>query len=167
VSKIKLVKAEPQHCQFIYDLHRDHLVMKGHGIHDPPEPPFWRNVIMGLYPGWETNFIISRGAAYLGYIGLQDFSKKDRRAQFSITVIPSAWHKGIASAAMNNFLDYVMGPVNEGGMGVECIWAGVFEENIGSFRLLTKLGFQKQGLIPNYYRYGNKRFARVVFAKVK
>ena len=167
MAKVKLTPAETKHTQFVFDLHRDPRVMKGHGMHEPISPPMWRNIIQGIYPGWEVNYIISRGAAQLGFVCLQDLSKADRRAQLMISIAPEFWGKRIAQEALADFIDYAMEKPAEGGLGVECLWAGIFEENVASIHLFQKMGFDTQGRIPNYYRYGSRRFARVLLTRLK
>ena len=117
-------------------------------------------------PGWEHQFLITRGVVSLGHCGLQDWSKEDRRAELIVSVLPDQWSRGIAYAAVEDLLDFAMTPPTEGGLGIEMVHVGIFEENKASIRLFEeKLGFSRIGELPGYFRYGPRRYSRIMLCK--
>jgi RimJ/RimL family protein N-acetyltransferase len=160
---VQLLPAKTKHTQFIYDLYSDPQVMKGHGHHKPIPGPHWRNIIQGLYDGWKHIYILAIGSAYVGHAGFQDHSPEDKRAEIAITVLPSMQRRGIAHDALNEMLDLGFDSVSKGGLGLDCIWAGVHSENEPARRLFEKCGFRAVGEIPEFFRLEHRKVGRVFY----
>lgn len=166
MARINLTPAQPKHTQFIYDLYSREQILRGHGLHKPFPGPFWKAVIEGMIPGWESCFLITQGAAFLGHIGLQDFSREDRRAEIGIAVLPEMQNKGLGSGALRCLIDLAKKPLAEGGLGIECLVASVIEDNVPSSKLFKKFRFFHNGTIPNFYRFGSKRLAKYQYVRL-
>lgn len=164
-TRITLTRARINDEQFLYNLHTHPQVVRGHGLHGPIPAVFFKHAVEGLIPGWEHNFVIKRGVMHLGYAALQDYSKEDRRANLMVSVVPEQWSDGVATLAVTDMMDWAMSAIGSGGLGIESLWAGVLEENKGSCRLMEKLGFKQTGMIPGYYRYGPRRYDRLIFTR--
>jgi len=163
--KVILAPAKPKDVQFLYELYSNSQIMRGHGLHQPITAMQWRDMVDHFIPGWEHQFLITRGVVYLGHCGLQDWSKEDRRAEIIVSVLPDQWNRGIATAACDDLLDFAMTAPTEGGLGIEMVHAGVFEENPASLRLFERLGFAHVGDLPGFYRYGPRRYKRILLCK--
>ena len=81
----------------------------------------------------------------IGTIGFQEWSLEHKRANISYALFPENWGKGYASEAINKVISYGFQE-----LGLERIGAVVFIENEASNNLLTKIGFQKEGVLKNY-----------------
>lgn len=165
MAKVKLIKAQPKHTQFIYDLYCREQVLRGHGLHRNFPAPWWKSVIEGLIPGWEHCFLIAQGAAYLGHAGFQDYSKEDKRAEIALAVVPEMQNKGLGTGAMKCLVELAKLPCSEGGLGLGCLYASIIEDNFPSRKLFERYGFHHNGNIPNYYRFGSKRLCRTLYVK--
>ncbi len=62
------------------------------------------------------------------------------------------WNKGLASEALRQILD-----IGFKTLKLKKITSSTYADNIGSERVMLKNGFKVEGLIKNFYKYGNKR----------
>lgn len=87
----------------------------------------------------------------IGTIGFNAWSPKHKRAEIGYELHPQHWRKGYAKEAVSKVLSYGF---NE--LDLIRIGAVVFIENESSNELLTKLGFEKEGILRNYmYQNGH------------
>lgn len=90
----------------------------------------------------QTTFAIESGKQFCGVIGLiaqSDVYKKT--AEIGYWLGEPYWNKGIATTAVRLITDYGFHQ-----LGFIRIHTGVFEYNIGSMKVLTKNGYQKDGV---------------------
>lgn len=159
----KLVRAQTKHTQFLYDLYCDKSVQQGHGTHSSIPGKYWRDVIMGHYDGYQHVYIMMLGVLPVGHATFQGYSSEDRRAEVAFSVLPSMQRRGIATRALADMMELAVMPVRDGGLALSCIWAVTPSYNLGSAAVLRSAGFVQTGEIPNYYRYGGTRHARLIF----
>ncbi|MGE8205603.1 GNAT family N-acetyltransferase [Heyndrickxia sp. NPDC080065] len=81
----------------------------------------------------------------IGTIGFNAWIPHHKRAEIGYELHPDFWQKGYASEAAKKVLEY---GIKE--LGLTRIGAVVFLENTASNQMLTKLGFQKEGVLKNY-----------------
>ncbi|MEK4231244.1 GNAT family N-acetyltransferase [Solibacillus sp. FSL H8-0538] len=81
----------------------------------------------------------------IGSIGFNAWSPKHKRAEIGYEIYPDHWRKGYTLEALSKVLSY--GFV---AMDLTRIGAVVFIENEASNNLLTKIGFQKEGVLRDY-----------------
>ncbi len=81
----------------------------------------------------------------IGTIGFQEWSTEHKRAEISYALFPESWGKGYAKEAVNRVISFGFQE-----MDLMRIGAIVFTENEASNKLLTKLGFEKEGILKNY-----------------
>ncbi|MEY9867237.1 RimJ/RimL family protein N-acetyltransferase [Peribacillus sp. B2I2] len=75
---------------------------------------------------------------------------KHQRAEIGCENHPEQWRKGYTSEAISKVLSYGFDV-----MDLTSIGAVVFIDNEASNNLLTKIGFQKEGVLKKYmYQYG-------------
>jgi len=165
MAAVTLTVAKPRNTQFIYDLYCKDQILKGHGLHKAIPAPYWKSVIEGTLPGFENVFLVTQGAAFLGHVGFQNLSKDDRHAEIAIAIIPDMQGKGIATGAMKCVVDLAKKSQDQGGLGLDTLYAWVIEDNTPSARLFQRYGFVHSGTIPMYFRYGSKRLSRMLYIK--
>lgn len=61
------------------------------------------------------------------------------------------WGKGYATAAVRQMVDYAFGT-----MGLFRVYAGIFDYNLASMKVLEKVGFQKEAIIRSSVFKGGK-----------
>ncbi len=164
LPQVELQRAQAKHTQFIYDLYCDDKIQRAHGLHRTIPGPHWRKILQGLYDGWQHVFVITNGVALAGHLGFQDVSSEDRRGEITLTVVPGQQRRGIGELALEEAVELATKPHNQGGLGLECVWARIVEDNIPSCRLFEKVGFTRTGHIPDYYRLGGRKYAQLFYS---
>ncbi|TKH05887.1 GNAT family N-acetyltransferase [Peribacillus simplex] len=81
----------------------------------------------------------------IGTIGFQEWFHEHKRAELSYALFPNYWGNGYATEAVRKVIYYGF---NE--LDLSRIGAIVFIENKASNKLLTNIGFKKEGILRNY-----------------
>ncbi|MFD4816021.1 GNAT family N-acetyltransferase [Peribacillus butanolivorans] len=81
----------------------------------------------------------------IGTIGFNAWLPKHKRAEIGYEIHPEQWGKGFASEAVSRVLTYGFDVMN-----LTRIGAVVFLNNEASNKLLTNIGFQKEGVLKKY-----------------
>ncbi|WP_141432200.1 GNAT family N-acetyltransferase [Bacillus sp. 03113] len=81
----------------------------------------------------------------IGTVGFNAWLPKHKRAEIGYEIHPDHWRKGYAQEAISKILNYGFEE-----LGLNRIGAVVFIENKASNQLLTKMGFQKEGVLKDY-----------------
>jgi [ribosomal protein S5]-alanine N-acetyltransferase len=81
----------------------------------------------------------------IGTIGFNAWFPKHKRAEIGYEIHPAHWRKGYTFEAASKVLSYGFNA-----MGLTRIGAVVFIDNDASNHLLTKMGFQKEGILKKY-----------------
>jgi len=95
----------------------------------------------------------------IGTIGFHDWSSEHNRAEIAYALLPEQWGNGYASEAVLKVISYGF---NE--LDLTRIGAVVFTENAASNVLLTKLGFEKEGVLRNYMYQNNVPYDTIVYS---
>ncbi|MDF2606744.1 MAG: N-acetyltransferase [Bacillales bacterium] len=95
----------------------------------------------------------------IGTIGFNAWSPKHRRAEIGYELHPEHWRKGYTLEALSKVIQYGF---NE--LGFTRIGAVVFTENQASNNLLTKLGFQQEGILRDYMYQNGKAHDTYVYS---
>lgn len=95
----------------------------------------------------------------IGTIGFHDWSSEHKRAEIAYALLPEHWGKGYATEAVKKVTTYGFHELN-----LTRIGAVVFTENQASHVLLTKLGFQKEGVLRNYMYQNNVAYDTNVYS---
>ncbi|OEH93056.1 GNAT family N-acetyltransferase [Bacillus solimangrovi] len=97
----------------------------------------------------------------IGTIGFHDWSSEHRRAEIAYALLPEHWGKGYATEAVSEVISYGFRELN-----LTRIGAVVFTENHASNKLLTKLGFEQEGVLRNYMYQYNVPYDTNVYALI-
>ncbi|MCR6109628.1 GNAT family N-acetyltransferase [Bacillus sp. A301a_S52] len=81
----------------------------------------------------------------IGTIGFNAWSPKHKRAEIGYEIHPDYWRNGYMFEAVSRIISY-----GSETLGLTRIGAVVFIENAASNNLLTKIGFQQEGILKNY-----------------
>ena len=109
----------------------------------------------GMRWGIETK----REKELIGTIGFNAWSPKHKRAEIGYELHPDHWRKGYMNEAVSKILSY-----GSETLGLTRIGAVVFLENEASNNLLTKIGFQKEGILRNYMYQNGKVYDTYVYS---
>ncbi|GAE34725.1 GNAT family N-acetyltransferase [Halalkalibacter akibai] len=98
----------------------------------------------------------------IGTIGFNAWSPKHKRAEIGYEIHPDHWRKGYTSEALLRIIQYGF---NE--LGLTRIGAVVFIENEASNKLLTKMGFQQEGILREYMYQNGRAYDTFVYSILK
>lgn len=87
----------------------------------------------------------------IGDFSFWRIDKKNARAEIGYTLLPDYWGKGYMSEAMVRIVKFGFNDLN-----LHSFEANVNPENIGSKKLLQKIGFQKEAHFKENYYYDGK-----------
>lgn len=102
---------------------------------------------------WLKNYDLGRQIRYaiieadevIGTCGLYSIYRHQNRANLGYELLPSKWNQGYMTDALELFLELCFEDWN-----FHRIQALVIPENNSSIRLLSKIGFNKEGLLKDY-----------------
>lgn len=103
----------------------------------------------------ETNQLI-------GTIGFNLWMPKHKRAEVGYEILPQYWGQGYAKEVLREVVSYGFET-----MQLSRIGAVVFIENDRSNHLLTKFGFQREGVLRNYMVQNDQSFDTYVYSLLK
>ena len=119
-----------------------------------------------------TNYVEKRGIRWgiqrkdngkiIGTIGFHAWFHKHKRAEIGYEIQPDYWRKGYTQEAILKIISYGFEE-----MDLTRIGAVVFTENEASIKLLTKIGFQKEGLLKDYMYQNGKPHDTYIYSLVK
>lgn len=98
----------------------------------------------------------------IGTIGFNALSLKHKRAEIGYEIHPEQWRKGYTFEAVSKVLDYGFEK-----LGLTRIGAVVFIDNEASNHLLSKVGFQKEGVLRDYMYQNGKAHDTYVYSILK
>jgi RimJ/RimL family protein N-acetyltransferase len=102
-------------------------------------------IMAGLEDGSEARFGIELLATgeLIGNVGLHHFFEQNRRCEIGYALASKHWNQGYATEALRAAIQYGFDALD-----LNRIEADIDPRNIGSGRVLEKLGFRKEGYMP-------------------
>jgi [ribosomal protein S5]-alanine N-acetyltransferase len=98
----------------------------------------------------------------IGTIGFNAWSPKHKRAEIGYEIHPEHWGMGYTFEAISKVIQYGFDE-----FGLTRIGAVVFMENEASIKLLTKAGFEKEGILRDYMYQNGEAFDTYVYSIIK
>ena len=94
--------------------------------------------------------ILDNSTGFVGMCGLTDIDLINRRAEFSLYIVPECWKKGYGKAALQTLFSHGFRNLN-----LNVIWGETFDEN-PAIELFKNLGMYYEGTRNEfYYRDGS------------
>jgi RimJ/RimL family protein N-acetyltransferase len=103
------------------------------------------------YAMWAVD--VKATGAFVGQCGLQPVERTGPEVELAYHFNQASWGKGYATEAATAVLAHGLGPV-----GLERVIALVVPENVGSWRVLEKVGMRYEGLADYYDMSGLKKY---------
>jgi ribosomal-protein-alanine N-acetyltransferase len=100
--------------------------------------------------------------ALIGTCGFHKWNRRSARAEIGYDLTPAFWGQGVMTEAVSAMLWNGFGR-----MGLNRVEAIVYPENIASVRLLTHLGFSREGVMREYYRLGGRFYDHALFSLLR
>jgi RimJ/RimL family protein N-acetyltransferase len=102
------------------------------------------------------------GGSVVGTATLADINREHRRAELGFALRRGLWGRGLASEAVSLLLDQAFGA-----MGLHRIEADTDPGNQSAMRLLERLGFRREGYLPQRWFVGGQWHDTVLFGLLK
>ncbi|MEK3856177.1 GNAT family N-acetyltransferase [Cytobacillus sp. FSL H8-0458] len=98
----------------------------------------------------------------IGTMGFNAWSPKNKRAEIGYEIHPEHWRKGYTFEALSKVIQYGFSE-----FGLTRIGAVVFMENEASIKLLTRAGFEKEGILRDYMYQNGEAYDTYVYSIIK
>lgn len=95
----------------------------------------------------------------MGTTGLWNFDKTNHRVEIGYSLFPSFWNQGYMSEANQAILKYAFEK-----MKVHSIKANINPQNMGSKRVLEKMGFKQEAYFTEDYYFDGKFYDSMIFS---
>ena len=139
----------------LYRIHSDPEVMKYWSCLPWTDASQADKYIAGVHRHFEQRDLFEWGVArrsddrVIGTYTLFQVDRDNRRAEIGFALARDVWGQGYMHEALTAALDFAFGP-----LGLARLEADVDPHNEASLGLLTKLGFQREGLLRERWRVG-------------
>jgi ribosomal-protein-alanine N-acetyltransferase len=121
---------------------------------------------------FETNYVEKRGIRWgiqrkddqevIGTIGFHAWFHKHKRAEIGYEIHPEYWRNGYTREALLEIISYGFDE-----MELTRIGAVVFTENEASNNLLTKIGFNQEGILKDYMYQNGKPHDTYIYSLLR
>jgi len=95
--------------------------------------------------GIRWGMVIRDSGTFIGTIGLNHLSLYSKKAEIGFELDPAHWRRGYAAEAIEEVLAYAFET-----LGLYRMGAVTFLENTASIQLLTRIGFEEEGILRGY-----------------
>lgn len=97
-----------------------------------------------------------------GTIGLNNLQLWSKKCEVGYDLHPNYWGKGYVKEALQTVISYCFDELNLSRIG-----ATTFPANEASWKLLLKIGFEKEGLLRNYLYQGSQNHDAFMFSIIR
>jgi [ribosomal protein S5]-alanine N-acetyltransferase len=98
----------------------------------------------------------------IGTVTLHDLNREQGRAELGYMLARAHWGRGLAREATSLVIGHAFGP-----LGLRRLEADIDPRNVASDKLLTRLGFQKEGFLRERWRVGDEISDSALFGLLK
>ena len=161
-KRLILKEIKPKHAEELYNIYSDSEVMKFYDVEPLENLDQSRYYLNRFAEGYRNKMSIRWGielkesGIIIGTCGFYNWAKKACRAEIGYELTKKNWRQGIMTEALRAIVPFAFEK-----MGLMRIEAYVEPENIGSIRLLNKIGFHEEGVLEEFafYKGKNHRFS--------
>ncbi|WP_018780443.1 GNAT family N-acetyltransferase [Bacillus sp. 95MFCvi2.1] len=157
-ERLRLVEIDQFYCQKIYEIFSLEEVTRYYGMNSFTEfgqasrmiESFSKNFFEKRAIRW--GIVLKETGILIGTIGLNNLQLWSKRSEIGYDLHPSYWRKGYATEAVQKIITYSFQE-----LGIFRIGAITYPENVASCKMLSKIGFQKEGLLRGYIHQGDQQ----------
>lgn len=162
-SRLALVEVTPEHAPALFHILANEDVTRFYGMNPLRAQHDALNIIASFKQTYDTQqgirwgIIIRDSGTFIGTLGLNHLSLYSKKAEIGFELDPAHWRRGYAAEAIQAVLEYAFETLTLHRMG-----AVTFLENEASVQLLTRLGFEEEGILRGYlYQDGTSYDGRI------
>ncbi len=119
-----------------------------------------KNYENGLYFNWVIE--LKKNREIIGMINLHNVDEQGCLAETSYILTPKYWGNGIMTEALKRVIRFAFEDI-----GLKCVQADIFRENVASGRVLEKCGMKKEGVLVERYCKEGRYIDSVQYAVFK
>jgi [ribosomal protein S5]-alanine N-acetyltransferase len=163
---LKLRESKIEDALFLFEIKQDKEFQKYYpdfliSKNIEEEKKLIKNYIEGSKKNKEKQFIILKNEERVGSLEIYKINKKHKRGSIGYAVKKEFWGQKIATKACALGLEKIKTE-----FGLHTIEATTYTKNIASQKVLEKNGFNKVGLMKDYYFFKGKYLDRILYWKV-
>ncbi|WP_313892342.1 GNAT family N-acetyltransferase [Psychrobacillus sp.] len=167
-ERLKLVEISEKYAENVYSIFSNEEIIRYYGMSAFTQKEQAVNMIESFSKRFEAKssirwgIIVKETSEFVGTVGLNNLVISSKRTEIGYDLLPEHWRKGIVSEAVEAVINYCFEE-----LALYRIAAVTFPENEASFKLLLKLGFQKEGLLRGYIYQNEKSNDAFVFSIIR
>ncbi len=112
--------------------------------------------------GIRWGMVTRDSGTFIGTIGLNHLSLYSKKAEIGFELDPAHWRRGYVAEAIEAVLAYAYET-----LGLYRMGAVTFLENTASIQLLTRIGFEEEGILRGYLFQGGTSHDGRIFSLLK
>lgn len=167
-DRLELIEITDEHIKEIFSIFSNEKITKYYGMSHFTETQQATNLINSFQKNFQEKrsirwgIILKETDEFVGTIGLNNLQITSKKTEIGYDLNPDYWRRGIISEAARAVIQYSFD-----GLELYRIGAVTFPENEASYKLLLKLGFQKEGLLRGYIYQNDKSNDAYIFSLLK
>lgn len=166
-KRLKLVEINEEYVENVYSIFSNEEIIRYYGMSAFTQKEQAVKMIESFSKNFQAKHSIRWGilvketSEFVGTVGLNNLVISSKRTEIGYDLLPEHWRKGIVSEAVEAVIKFCFEE-----LALYRIAAVTFPENEASFKLLLKLGFQKEGLLRGYIYQNEKSNDALIFSLV-
>jgi ribosomal-protein-alanine N-acetyltransferase len=163
-DRLNLIEIRQKHLGDIYKLFADGRVTKFYNVvtlvEEKEAQKFidWFRTRFAEKAGVRWGISLKGTDSIIGTIGFNNFTKK-HRANLGYELHPDFWGNGYLTEALKAVVDFGFREID-----INRIEAEVMQGNIASERLLTKIGFTREGILRQWMYWNENQYDMTMFS---
>lgn len=167
-ARLQLIEVTPEHAPALFHILSNEDVTRFYGMNPLREQEDALHIIESFKQTFDSRqgirwgMIIRDGGTFIGTIGLNHLSLYSKKAEIGFELDPAHWRRGYAAEAIEAVLAYAYET-----LGLYRMGAVTFLENTSSIQLLTRIGFEEEGILRGYLFQGGTSHDGRIFSLLK
>lgn len=164
-NRLKLVKLNKSHLNSYYSIMSKQEVMEYYGMEPLTKKEDAVLIMKSMEKGLKLDQSIRWGITlkesgqFIGTVGLNNLSLKNKRAEIGYEIHPDYWRVGYATEAVSAIMEFSFRSLD-----LYRIGAITYPANTSSNQLLLKIGFTLEGTLRGYLYQRNQSHDAYVFS---
>jgi len=167
-TRLQLIEVTPEHGPALFHILSNADVTRFYGMDPLREQEDALQIIESFKQTFDSRqgirwgMVIRDSGTFIGTIGLNHLSLYSKKAEIGFELDPAHWRRGYAAEAIEAVLTYAYET-----LGLYRMGAVTFLENRASIQLLTRIGFEEEGMLRGYLFQGGTSHDGRIFSLLK
>lgn len=167
-TRLQLIEVTPEHGPALFHILSNEDVTRFYGMDPLRKQEDALHIIESFKQTFDSRqgirwgIVIRDSGTFIGTIGLNHLSLYSKKAEIGFELDPAHWRRGYAAEAIEAVLTYVFET-----LGLYRMGAVTFLENRASIQLLTRIGFEEEGILRDYLFQGGTSHDGRIFSLLK